>query len=91
VVVPLPEPDSVIVTPCAQAPDVLPEIEQLFEQVKTVNCVALLVAVATPNTVTITFPVPVAPAGTVTVMLVECQLVGVAVTPLTVTVLEPCA
>src|SRR5215472_10890574 len=39
-----------------------------------------------------TFPVPVAPFGTVIVMLVGLQPVGVgvAVTPFTVTVLEPC-
>jgi hypothetical protein len=39
-------------------------------------------------TVTITFPV-VAAAGTGTVILVEFQLVGVAATPLNVTVLDP--
>ena len=39
---------------------------------------------------TTTFPV-VAPEGTVTAMLVALQLVAVAVTPLKVTVLEPCA
>lgn len=72
-------------------PEMVPEIWQFVVQVRTVNWVALLVAVATPSTVTMTFPVPVAPAGTVTVMLVGLQLVGVAVTPLTVTVLDPCA
>jgi len=44
---------------------------------------------ATPDTVTTTFPV-IAPAGTVAKMVVELQSVGVAVTPLNVTTLEPC-
>jgi len=44
---------------------------------------------ATPPTVTTTFPV-VAPAGTGTPMLVALQLVGVAVVPLKVTMLDPC-
>src|SRR5690349_14325219 len=43
---------------------------------------------ATPETVTTTFPV-VAPVGTGTEMLVALQLVGVAVVPLKLTVLEP--
>ena len=43
---------------------------------------------ATPATVTTTFPV-VAPTGTVTAMLVGLQLVGVAASPLNVTVLAP--
>jgi len=51
----------------------------------TVNASGLL---ATPPTVTTTLPV-VAPAGTGTTMLVADQLVGVAVTPLKVTVLVP--
>src|SRR5215470_18562478 len=42
-----------------------------------------------PPTVTTTMPL-VAPAGTGTPRLVDDQLVGVAVTPLKVTVLEPC-
>lgn len=42
-----------------------------------------------PPTVTTTMPV-VAPVGTGTVMLVAFQLVGVATTPLNVTVLAPC-
>jgi hypothetical protein len=45
--------------------------------------------VAIPLTVTMTFPV-VAPVGTGAVMLVELQIVGVAATPLNVTVLVPC-
>src|SRR5216683_6489433 len=71
----------------------VPEIWQFVVQLPavTVKADALLVAVGTPNTVTITFPVPVAPAGTVAAMLVGLQLVGVAMTPLTVTVLDPCA
>ena len=44
---------------------------------------------ATPPTVTVTFPV-VAPLGTVATMLVADHDVGVAVTPLNVTVLVPC-
>jgi len=51
----------------------------------TVNVGALL---ARPPTVTTTLPVA-APAGTGTTMLVADQLVGVAVVPLNVTVLEP--
>src|SRR6266852_510133 len=45
---------------------------------------------ATPPTVTTTLPV-VAPAGTSTTTLVALQLVGVAVIPLNVAVLVPCA
>jgi len=52
----------------------------------TVNVTPLL---ATPDTVTTTFPV-VAPLGTGTTILVALQLVGAAVVPLNVTVLEPC-
>jgi hypothetical protein len=44
---------------------------------------------ATPPTVTTTFPV-VAPLGTGATMLVLFQLVGMAATPLNVTVLAPC-
>lgn len=51
----------------------------------TVKLTALL---ATPATVTTTFPV-VPPLGTGTAMLVELQLVGVAIVPLNVTVLVP--
>src|SRR5262245_8267974 len=42
-----------------------------------------------PPTVTVTFPV-VAPPGTVATMLVADHAVGVAVTPLNLTVLVPC-
>jgi hypothetical protein len=52
----------------------------------TVNDIPLLAA---PLTVTTMFPV-VAPVGTGTAMLVSLQLVGVATTPLKVTVLLPC-
>jgi hypothetical protein len=45
---------------------------------------------ATPPTVTTTLP-EVAPAGTAVTMLVALQLVAVAVAPLNVTVLVPCA
>src|SRR5689334_8322853 len=52
----------------------------------TVNASPLLTP---PSTVTTTLPV-VAPVGTGTTMLVADQLVGVAATPLKVTVLAPC-
>lgn len=52
----------------------------------TVNFTPLL---ADPLTVTTTFPV-VAALGTAATILLELQLVGVAVTPLKVTVLVPC-
>jgi hypothetical protein len=52
-----------------------------------VNMTPLL---ACPPTVTTTLPV-VAPVGTVVMMLVGLQLVGVANVPLNVTVLFPCA
>lgn len=52
----------------------------------TVKGVALL---GTPEAVTTTFPV-VAPLGTGTTMLAVLQLVGVALVPLNVTVLDPC-
>ena len=53
---------------------------------KTVNNVPVL---GTPLTVTTTLPV-IAPFGTGTAMLLALQLVGVAVVPLNVTVLDPC-
>jgi hypothetical protein len=52
--------------------------------------VKLAPMLATPPTVTATLPV-VAPAGTAAVILVSLQLVGVAVVPLKVTALAPCA
>jgi len=51
--------------------------------------VKLTPLLAAPPTVTTTFPV-VAPLGTITVMLVAPQLVGVPAVPLNVTVLAPC-
>ena len=51
--------------------------------------VKLTPLLAWPLTVTTTEPV-VAPAGTGTAMLLALQLVGVAVVPLKVTVLDPC-
>jgi len=51
--------------------------------------VKLTPLLAAPPTVTTTFPV-VAPLGTVTLMLVALQLVGVPAVPLNVTVLVPC-
>jgi hypothetical protein len=57
--------------------------------VGVVCTVKLTPLLLTPPTVTITLPV-VAVAGTGTTMLVMLQLVGVAATPLNVTVLEPC-
>lgn len=54
--------------------------------IKTAKLTPLL---AIPPMVTTTFPV-VAPAGTGTTMPVALQLVGVAATPLNVTVLTPC-
>lgn len=52
------------------------------------SSVKLTPLLATPPTVTITLPV-VAANGTGTMMLASFQLVGVAVTPLNVTVLDP--
>ena len=69
----------VIVTAAPTAPVVT---DRLVIPGATVNGLPLL---ATPPTVTTTFPV-VAPLGTVTAMLVEVQLVEVAVVPLNVTV-----
>jgi len=51
--------------------------------------VKLIPLLDTPPTVTITLPV-VAPDGTVTVIELELQLVGVAAVPLKLTVLAPC-
>src|SRR5206468_6771498 len=55
--------------------------------IPTPNVTELL---ATDSTVTTTGPV-VAPAGTLTLMLESLQAAGVAVTPLNVTELDPCA
>src|SRR5580765_4401884 len=74
----------VIVTEVATAPVVG---DRLVMCGATVT-VKLIVLLATPPTVTTTFPV-VEVAGTGTTILTGDQLVGVAVTPLKVTVLEP--
>jgi hypothetical protein len=73
----------VMVTEAPTAPVV---IDRLVICGVTVKLTPLL---ATPDTVTTTFPV-VAPLGTVVAMLVELQLVAVAVVPLNLTVLVPC-
>jgi hypothetical protein len=52
--------------------------------------VKVILLLAWPATVTTTLPV-VVPAGTIVAMLVALQLVGVAIVPLKVIVLEPCA
>jgi hypothetical protein len=75
-----------IVTEIPTSPDVGFKLEMLGAAVVTVKLAPLL---ATPPTVTTTLPV-VAPPGTGTTMLVALQFVGVAVTPLNVTVLVPC-
>jgi hypothetical protein len=75
-----------IVTEIPTSPDVGFKLVMLGAAVVTVKLAPLL---ATPPTVTTTLPV-VAPPGTGTTMLVALQLVGVAVTPLNVTVLVPC-
>ena len=74
--------EPLIVTDVPTPPDVG---ERLLIEGLTVNVIPLLVA---PPTVTTTEPV-VAPAGTGAVILVALQLVGVAVTPLNLTVLVP--
>jgi hypothetical protein len=74
----------VIVTDVPMGPDVGFRLVMLGGGV-TVKGTPLL---ACPPTVTTTFPV-VAPDGTVTVMLVSLQAVGVPAVPLNVTVLDP--
>jgi hypothetical protein len=76
----------VIVTEVATGPLVGDRLVMLGPVV-TVKLMPLL---GRPPTVTTTFPV-VAPAGTGTTMLVADQFVGVAVVPLNLTVLVPCA
>jgi hypothetical protein len=76
----------VIVTDVPTGPEVGVTLVILGAGTVTVNTTPLL---ACPPTVTTTFPV-IAPAGTGTTMLVALQLVGVAVVPLNVTVLDPC-
>jgi len=87
VVVALAPPLRAIETPWFHVPVTCPEIVQFVVQVCTVKASGLL---ATPNTVTITLPEAVAPDGTVAVMLVEVQLVTVAMAPLIVTVPDTC-
>jgi hypothetical protein len=82
----LPNPEPVIVTDVPATPD---DPERLLMLGTTVKATPLL---GTPPTVTTTVPLPpVALAGTEAVMDVALQLVGVAATPLNVTVLLPCA
>jgi hypothetical protein len=78
---PKPAPETVSCVP--GSPLVVERPEMLGATVK------LTPSLDTEPTVTMTFPVP-ASAGTVTTMLMALQLVGVAVVPLNVTVLEPC-
>src|SRR5258705_9822228 len=87
VLVPCGDPKFVpmIVTDALTAP-LVGDSELIVAVGTTVNVTPLL---ATPPTVTDTVPV-VAPLGTGTVMLVADHAVGVAVTPLNVTVLVPC-
>jgi hypothetical protein len=79
-VTPNPDPDTVIAVPAM--PDVN---DKLLAVGTTVNKTPLL---APPLTVTATLPV-VAAAGTGTTIAVVFQLVGVATTPLNVTLLDP--
>jgi len=74
-----------IVTDAPTNPDVGFRLVMLGVGTVTVKLTPLLAA---PPTVTTTFPV-VAPAGTVALMLVALQAVGVAATPLSLTVLVP--
>ena len=76
--------DPAMVTDAPTAP-VVGERLVMLGAGTTVKLTPLL---ALPETVTTTFPV-VAPVGTVATMLVELQLVGVAVVPLNFTVPEP--
>ena len=75
----------VIVTDVPTGPEVGVRVLIVGVGNTTVKLTPLL---ATPDTVTTTFPV-VAPLGTGNAMLVELQLVGVALVPLNVTVLLP--
>ena len=76
--------NPVMVTDAPTAP-VLGLSEVMLGELLTVNDAPLL---ATPPTVTTTLPV-VAPLGTGATILVALQLVGVAVTPLNLSVLVP--
>ncbi len=79
-------------TACTCAPEIpVPPVTRetvplIPPEIRTVNASPLLVALPTVTTM---FPV-VACAGTVVVMRVLLQLVGVAAVPLNVTVLLPC-
>jgi hypothetical protein len=77
--------DPEIVMEAPTAPDVGDKLLILG----AANTVKLLPLLAVPETVTTTLPV-VAPLGTVAIILVEPQLVTVAVVPLNLTVLLPC-
>ena len=81
----LPKLDPEMVTAAPTAPDEGDRLEMLGVG-RTVKLMPLL---ACPETVTTTFPV-VAPLGTVATILVELQLVMLAVVPLNFTVLLPC-
>jgi len=89
VLVPCVDPKFVpaIVTEVPTGPEVGFRLVMLGAELVTVKLTPLL---ATPDTVTTTFPV-VAPLGTGVTMLVALQLVTVALVPLNVTVLAPCA
>jgi hypothetical protein len=78
--------DPVIVTDVPTRPEFGLSALMLGPGLATLNATPLL---ATPLTLTTTLP-DVAPFGTATTMLVWLQLVGVAETPLKVTVLVPC-
>ena len=77
--------DPEMVTDVPAAPDAGDRLEMLGASMT----VKLTPVLATPPTVTTTLPV-LAPDGTGVWIDVELQLVGVAVTPLNVTVLPPC-
>lgn len=78
----MPKFSPVIVTVAPTAPEVVDKVLMLGN---TVNATPLL---STPLACTTTFPV-VAPVGTVTLIEVALQLVGVATVPLNLTVLDP--
>jgi uncharacterized protein YjeT (DUF2065 family) len=75
-----------IVTDAPTNPDAGLRLVMLGPELVTVKLTPLLAA---PPTVTATLPV-VAPTGTGATMLAALQLVGVAATPLNLTVLDPC-
>jgi len=75
-------PETVIEVPTAA------EVGERLDMLGAATTVKLFPLLEEPETVTTTFPV-VAPLGTAATMLVEVQLVAVAVVPLNLTVLEP--